>query len=108
MILLYYLSQKDDFFESIKPLLGNIKTSENMLKFLNDLNRFSELFNAFKGGNEKNEKNEPPKTDRPSAPPKDEPKKDAPPKNEKSQSPISGIANDFIQQSLDAYFKKRS
>ncbi len=102
MLLLYYLSQKDDFFESIKPLLGNIKSSENMLKFLNDLNRFSEMFNAFKNGSE------PPKNDRPPTPPKDEPKKDTPPKKENPQSPISGIANEFIQQSLDAYFKKRS
>lgn len=102
LLLLYYLSQKDDFFESIKPLLGNIKSSENMLKFLNDLNRFSEMFNAFKNGSE------PQKPDRPTTPLKDEPKKEPPPKKENSQSPISGIANEFIQQSLDAYFKKRS
>ena len=100
MILLYYLSQKDDFFESIKPLLGNIKTSENMLKFLNDLNRFSEMFAMFKGTDAAPKKSESP-------PPKEGKKTDSP-KNEKSQSPISGIANDFIQQSLDAYFKKRS
>ena len=102
LILLYYLSQKDDFFESIKPIVGNIKSSENLLKFLNDLNRFSEIFSAFKNtGNEKTgdteQTNQPKKAEN-----------SAPSQNEKQQSPTAGIANEFIQKSLDAYFKKRS
>lgn len=47
LILLYYLSQNPDFPESVKPLMGKLKNSEEMLKFLNDLSRFSEMFALF-------------------------------------------------------------
>ena len=106
MILLYYLSQKSDFSESIKPLLGKIKSSEDMLKFLNDLNRFSEILGAFK--NAGNPEDTQGKKAEAAASAQNEPKKQDPPPKEKPQSPTAGIADDFIQKSLDAYFKKRS
>ena len=92
LVLLYYLSQNPDFSESIKPLMNQIKDSEQMLCFLKDLSKFAETFN-FKGGERKAEKESAP-------PPKQEEKKENP------QSPTSGIADSFIQNILDSYFKK--
>ncbi len=106
MILLYYFSQKSDFFESIKPLLGNVKSSEDMLKFLNELNRFSEIMNAFKNAGSAGNAQE--KTAEAAASAQNDSKTQPPPTKEKPQSPTAGIADDFIQKSLDAYFKKRS
>lgn len=48
LLLLYYLSQNPDFPERVKPLMGQLKNSEEMLKFLNDLSRFSDIFSLFK------------------------------------------------------------
>lgn len=54
LMLLYFLAQNPDFPESVKPLMGKLKNSEEMLKFLNDLSRFSEMFSLFqKQGKEK-------------------------------------------------------
>ena len=92
LILLYYLSQKPEFTESVKPLMHQLKNSEQILSFLNDLSRFSE---AFGNKNPPPEKHEQPKC-------KEEKKE--PPK-EKPQSPTSGIADDFIQKILDSYLK---
>lgn len=89
LVLLYYLSQNPDFSESIKPIMNQIKDSEQMLRFLKDLSNFAETFN-FKN---KEQKSEAP-TDK-----KEE-------KKENPQSPTSGIADDFIQSMLDSYFKK--
>ena len=89
LVLLYYLSQNPDFSESIKPIMNQIKDSEQMLSFLKDLSHFAETFN-FKGKEPK------------SAPPhakKEEGK-------ENPQAPTVGIADDFIQNMLDNYFKK--
>ena len=47
LMLLYFLAQNPDFPESVKPLMGKLKNSEEMLKFLNDLSRFSEMFSLF-------------------------------------------------------------
>ena len=47
LMLLYFLAQNPDFPESVKPLMGKLKNSEDMLKFLNDLSRFSEMFSLF-------------------------------------------------------------
>ncbi len=90
LVLLYYLSQNPDFAESVKPLMSQIKDSEEMLKFLNDLSKFTQTF----GGTQstQNEK-EPPKTQ------KAEDKKTP-------QSPTEGIADAFIQNILDGYLKK--
>lgn len=53
LILLYYLSQNPDFPESVRPLMGQLKNSEEMLKFINDLSRFSDLFSALRRPGEK-------------------------------------------------------
>ena len=89
LVLLYYLSQNPDFSESVKPLMSQLKNSEQMLCFLKDLASFSEKFNLKTEETEKKET--PPKTGE---------------KKEASQSPTEGIANAFIQSILDGYFKK--
>ena len=88
LVLLYYLSQNPNFSESIKPIMDQIKDSEQMLRFLKDLSKFAETFN-FKVKEEPN-----------SSQKKEEEKKENP------QSPTSGIADEFIQNMLDSYFKK--
>ena len=90
LVLLYYLSQNPDFSESIKPIMNQIKDSEQMLSFLKDLSHFAETFN-FKGKEQANEG---------ATPPKKKTEKENP------QSPTVGIADDFIQNMLDNYFKK--
>ena len=97
LILLYYLSQNPDFPESVKPLMGKLKNSEEMLKFLNDLSRFSEMFALFQ--KQKPEAGNPPPPPKGPPPPKDE--------KEKPPSPTNGIADKFIEECLDRYFKKR-
>ena len=96
LVLLYYLSQNPAFAESVKPLMSQIKDSQQMLNFLNDLSKFSQAFGAF-GGNKETEK----KTNDCK---QEEEKKD---ENKKSpQSPTQGIADEFIQNILDSYLKK--
>ena len=90
LVLLYYLSQNPAFSESIKPIMSQIKDSEQMLSFLKDLSHFAETFN-FK-----------PKTQTETTPPQE--KKES--EKENPQSPTTGIADDFIQNMLDSYFKK--
>ena len=89
LVLLYYLSQNPDFSESVKPLMSQLKNSEQLLSFLKDLSTFSEKFH-FTTGEKPKEKPDEPKTE----------KKEAP------QSPTEGIANAFIQNILDGYFNK--
>ena len=89
LVLLYYLSQNPDFSESIKPIMNQIKDSEQMLSFLKDLSHFAETFN-FKS---KEQASESASTNK-----KEE--------KENPQSPTVGIADDFIQNMLDNYFKK--
>ncbi len=88
LVLLYYLSQNENFAESVKPLMCKIKDSEEMLRFLNDLSNFTQTFSAFKGESppSKQEKTEDKKT---------------------PQSPTSGIADEFIQNILESYLKKK-
>ena len=90
LVLLYYLSQNPDFHESVKPLMGQLKNSEQMLSFLNDLSKFSQTFTAFQSK-------------------KDEPSPKPPENGEKkeSASPTNGIADEFIQQILDSYLSKK-
>ncbi len=90
LVLLYYLSQNEDFAESVKPLMCKIKDSEQMLCFLNDLSKFTQTFSTFKS--------EPPRREEP--PKKEECKKEP-------QSPTAGIADEFIQTILDSYFQKK-
>lgn len=93
LVLFYYLSQNPDFAKSVQPLMSQIKDSQQMLSFLNDLSKFSETFSTFK----EEKKAE-----------KEETKKSEPKKDEKApQSPTTGIADEFIQNILDGYLKKR-
>jgi len=96
LVLLYYLSQNPSFAESVKPLMAQIKDSQQMLSFLNDLSKFSQTFSAFKF-------DPPPKKEEPSA----EKPHPEPPKEEKTpQSPTENIADAFIQNILDSYLKQ--
>ena len=97
LVLLYYLSQNPNFAESVKPLMEQIKNSEQMLGFLKDLSKFSDLFSTFK--NESNNMEES-TTKKENTPPKDEMKKENP------LSPTVGIADEFIQKILDSYLQK--
>lgn len=96
LVLLYYLSQNPDFSESVKPLMSQLKDSEQMLSFLKDLSKFSDTFSSFKSNRPKSE--QPPTKENP--PPMDTTKK------EKPQSPTEGIADDFIQKILDSYLQR--
>ena len=96
LVLLYYLAQNPNFAESVKPLMSQLKDSEQMLSFLKDLSKFSDTFSAFKDESPNGASS--PKTE--NAPPRDEAKK------EKPQSPTTGIADDFIQKILDSYLQK--
>lgn len=89
LVLFYYLSQNPDFAESVKPLMSQIKDSEQMLRFLNDLSNFTKTFSSFQ-----KQADEKPKQEK------------AEPKKENPQSPTSGIADEFIQNILDSYLKK--
>lgn len=91
LVLLYYFSQNPDFHESVKPIMEQLKNSEQMLAFLNDLSKFSQTFGNSKGESPKQEKDEHPKEDC---------------NQEKTQSPTQGIADEFIQQILDGYLNK--
>ena len=102
LVLLYCLSQDPKFAESLNPLMGQLKNSQQMLSFLNDLSRFTQTFSTLNGlpcppaKREKEEKGEPP----------NEKKEDCNTKKEEPQSPTAGIADDFIQQILEGYLKK--
>ena len=91
LILLYYLSQNPDFPESVKPLMSQLKNSEQMLGFLNDLSNFTKTFSTFQKSNEA-----------PKQPQQKQEERET--KKEKSSaSPTSGIANDFIERILQNY-----
>lgn len=92
LVLFYYLSQNPDFAESVKPLMGKLKDSEQMLNFLNDLSKFSQTFSSVQSA---------------PAQGKEPQSKEKAEQNEKNpQSPTAGIADEFIQNILDSYFKK--
>ena len=98
LILLYCLSQNPDFPESVKPLMSSLKNSEQMLGFLNELSRFTQMFSTFQA----------------CASTKETENTQTPSNSEKSscddkktpQSPTSGLADAFIQQMLENYLKK--
>ena len=102
LIMLYYLSQNPDFERSVKPLLGELKNSEQALKFLEELSQFSKLFSSFqnkKGGGRDGFKGE---NSASSATPKEAPK------GKDESSPTSGIADGFIEELLQKYFHPNS
>ena len=102
LVLLYYFSQNPQFAESVKPLMAELKNSQQMLGFLEDLSRFTKTFSAFQSAN--TEQN---KTDNTQNPPPCDTPKDKEKDEEKPQSPTQGIADAFIQQLLDQYLTKR-
>ncbi|MBE5744728.1 MAG: hypothetical protein E7355_01175 [Clostridiales bacterium] len=75
--------------------MSKLKDSERMLAFLNDLSKFTQTFSSAQPpiNNEKGER-----------PPKQETNCNKDEKN--SQSPTTGIANEFIEQLLENYFQK--
>ena len=46
LFLLYYLSQKPEILESLKPIANAMKNSEKTLQFLNDLKAFMSVFDG--------------------------------------------------------------
>lgn len=105
LMLLYFLAQNPDFPESVKPLMGKLKNSEEMLKFLNDLSRFSEMFSLFqKQGKEKDRRASPapsPKAKRRSLPHRRRRRK------RKAAIPDQRNCGRIIEQCLERYFKKK-
>ena len=100
LLMLYYLSQNPDFLSRVKPLMGEMKNSQELLKFITDLSKFASIFSqSEKGG-------QPAGASTSSAPPSEGQKTPA----EEKKSPAaqtSGIADDFIQNLLENYFQKR-
>lgn len=86
LVLLYLLSQNPDFAESVKPLMSQLKNSEHVLSFLDDLSKFAAGFSK-----QNQEQPQPPT-----------------PEKENPQSPTKGIADAFIQNILDEYLKKQT
>lgn len=99
LILLYYLSQNPDFPDSVKPLMGQLKNSEKMLSFLNDLSAFAQSFGAINKAKKEDGPSDKQECD--DARKKAEEEKEKPP-----QSPTAGIADDFIQKILEGYLQK--
>ena len=96
LVLLYYLSQNPNFAESVKPLMANLKDSQQMLDFLNDLSKFTQTFSTLQmpkdsAQTEKKEQKE--STAKPQ-------------ETTKPQSPTSGIADEFIERILNGYLQK--
>ena len=100
LLMLYYLSQNPDFLAKVQPLMGEMKNSQELLKFITDLSKFAALFSqSEKGGNHPPQKPAP----SPSSTPPKQPEADK--KTPASQT--NGIADDFIQNLLEKYFQKR-
>ena len=98
LILLYYFSQKPDFADSVKPIMEKLKDSEQMLSFLKDLSNFSKAFSGCAAQTSASAtQTEPENSAKENAAHKKTP-----------QSPTQGIADDFIQNILDGYFKNKS
>ena len=95
LIMLYYLSQNPNFPESVKPLMGSLKNSEEILKFLSDLSKFSDLFSVLGKA--------PPKAEKPC----EQPEKGEKKTGDTETAPTNGIADAFIKECLENYFKKR-
>lgn len=99
LFCLYYLSQNPQFAESVKPLMSTLKNSEQMLKFINDLSKFSAYFTP----SDQSQRSTP----NTGEPKQTENKEQPPPKDKESSSPTENIAGEFIEQILGNYFKNR-
>lgn len=104
LVLLYYLSQNPSFTQSVKPLMEQLKNSEQTLKFLNDLAKFNQTFQTGKCNENtcKQECKQEPTDKKNENFSKHEEKCDP-----SSASPTAGIADEFIQQILDGYLRKK-
>ena len=113
LIILYYLSQNPDFERSVKPLLGELKNSEQALKFLEELSQFSHLFSGLNskkdgGVSAANTNKSQPQRSKSSertahqAAQAHQSDRDKPPTQD--NSPTAGIANGFIEELLSKYF----
>lgn len=103
LVLMYYLSQNPNFAESVKPLMGQLKNSEHMLRFLNDLSNFTQTFSTFQNAQtKKGEKAEKKDDEKPTDTCKQTEKED----KKTPQSPTAGIADDFIEKILQGYLQK--
>ena len=113
LFCLYYLSQHPDFPEAMKPLLSSLKNSEEMLKFMNELSKFSDMFTLFSqkpADNGHAQHSSQPQA--PNPPPPTSKTENSSAKNEKEQeknssTPTEGIADEFIERCLQNYFKNR-
>ena len=116
LVLLYYLSQNPSFAESVKPLMTKIKDSEQMLNFLNDLSKFSGAFGGFsasptnptpnEGARQEKKEHTDSRAEKGGCE-NGEAHSAAKEENKNPQSPTQGIADEFIQNILDSYLKKR-
>ncbi len=105
LVLLYYLSQNPDFTESVKPLMNQLKNSQQMLSFLGDLSSFTQTFSTFRQDKDKDKDKEKDKESQKAKPTEEkESSKDA---KKDPQSPTAGIADDFIEKILKSYLQKR-
>ncbi len=106
LIMLYYLTQNTDFEKTVNPLMSSLKDSEQLLKFMNDLSKFSELFAMAKPQKESGVcENARPEKGKPEPNPYRTEKENACPPHE--GEPTDPIANDFIRTCLEKYFQKR-
>ena len=99
LVLMYYLSQNPQFAESVKPLMGQLKNSQQMLSFLNDLSKFTQTFSSFSNTSTPKDKQTSSNDDK-------EKQAEQQTAQKNPQSPTSGIADDFIQNILESYLKK--
>ena len=107
LVLLYYLSQNPDFAQSVKPLMGQLKNSQQMLNFLNDLSKFNETFSSLKQQpTQKADDCKQSSSKQADGEPQKSSDNGGAQKEKSSQSPTTGIADDFIQKILDGYLKK--
>lgn len=102
LIMLYYLSQNPDFEKSVKPLLGSIKNSEEMLKFLSELSRFSEMFSPQNKQNDGGRDEPDGKTPQKNSPSQTSENEQT--QEKKTDSPTGNISNPFIEELLQKYF----
>ncbi len=102
LLMLYYLSQNSDFLSRVQPLMGEMKNSQELLKFITDLSKFAAIFSQNGGSRDENK----PKAEEKPSPCQSD--KTTPSQETKTPaSSTSGIADDFIQKCLENYFKKR-
>ena len=79
--------------------MAQLKNSEQMLSFLKDLSNFTQTFSTF-GTSKKEEKKESSTKENTAFHDSQDDKN--------PQSPVSGIADEFIQKILDGYFNKQN